>query len=171
MPVPLTFPVHFLSMFLAPDPGFFYRGNRATDWKSSLHYHFSTIENIGLTTIECILLTLTIFLFHTIYPQQKNLFSYLSADCSTLPDPCRYNQRYFSQTVGELIVYNSTGYSATGIRSGKILNLFSDTIMRWAGSEQTCLDLRLKSPDNLINEYPYLIKYDEKNYSDNGKYQ
>lgn len=60
-------------------------------------------------------------------------------------------------------MYNSIGYSATGIRSGKILNLFSDTIMRWQEVNRHASTLRLKVRPNLINEFPYLIKYDDKN--------
>ena len=73
--LPLLYPVQFLSHFL----GFFLSSfTGLTEWltarASSLP--LSNIENIGMTTAECILLTVTIFLF-THYFIRKQPFSIL----------------------------------------------------------------------------------------------
>jgi competence protein ComEC len=129
--LPLTFPVHFLSQFLAiildKLTGL---TELLTEKASSLP--FSTIENIGLTTINCILLTITIFLFTffilrkksipVLYPLSALLLLVLSGTIRVVS----------TKSTNELIVYNTIGYSATGVRTGRILNLYSD-LCCWAG--------------------------------------
>jgi competence protein ComEC len=53
--VPLTFPVHFLSMFIARVLDFL-TGLTELLTEKAASLPLSTIENIGITTIECIIL-------------------------------------------------------------------------------------------------------------------
>ena len=143
--VPLFYPIRFLSEFLAwvlsQMTGL---TELLTEKAASLP--LSTVDNIGLTTIECILLTITIFLFtlfllrrksiSAVYPLCALLFFVLAGTVKTIK----------TRTSDELIVYNSPGNAIIGIRSGRILNIFSDTSI--AGSEvnrhSSMLDLKVR---------------------------
>jgi hypothetical protein len=60
-----------------------------------------------------------------------------------------------SKTSNELIVYNTSGSSTIGIRSGKILNLFSDTSIVVPEVKRHCaaLGLKIKSTEMTNNYY------------------
>jgi len=124
--LPLLYPVQFLSGLLA-----IILNNLTgltellTEKASSLPW--SNIENIGMTTFECILLTGSLFLLsHFLIRKQSvpvvltilSVLLYVSA--LTISD-------ISVRTTNELIVYNTPGSSTIGIRTGKILNIYSDT--------------------------------------------
>ena len=87
----------------------------------------SSIENIGMTNVECILLTITIFLFtfyllnrkriSAIYPMAFLMILFIAG---TIRDISVKNGN-------EIIVYNTPGATTIGIRTGRILNIYSDT--------------------------------------------
>jgi competence protein ComEC len=159
--VPLTFPVHFLSMFIARILDIL-TGLTELLTEKAASLPLSTIENIGITSIECIILTVTIFLFTQFALNRKSIsviYPLTALLCLVLADTLRDIQIRRSS---ELIVYNSIGYSATGVRTGKILNLYSDTIMNWQEVNRHASTLRLKVKTNVINEYPYKIRYGDK---------
>jgi competence protein ComEC len=88
----------------------------------------SSIENIGMTLPECILLMAVIFTFSS-FILKKNfksvfyplLFTVLFVMAGTITE-------ILIRTSSELIVYNIQGSSAIGIRTGKFLNIYSDSI-------------------------------------------
>ena len=154
--VPMFFHIHFLSHFLAMLLNYL---TGLTEWltfrAASLPY--STIEGIGLTTSGCILLTCTIFLFSYWLLKKRSiplfyplLFLVLFVLSGTL-------REFSSKSSNELIVYNTVGSSTVGIRTGKILNLLSDTSVVLPEVKKHCatLGLRLKST-SLINGSYYL---------------
>jgi hypothetical protein len=88
---------------------------------------FSTIENIGMDTIDSFIFFFVIFLF-TRHMLDRNAI------------PVRYplyalTAFLFAVTFGavsdkassELIIYNTPGHIAVGVRTGKTMNFFSDT--------------------------------------------
>jgi hypothetical protein len=112
---------------------------------------FSAIENIGLTTIECILLTITIFLF-TYFLLRKQSISVLYPLSALLLLVLSGSIRDVStKATNELIVYSTIGYSAAGIRTGKILNLYSDTCITGQEVAKQCATLNLKTK---LNNFP-----------------
>jgi len=154
--VPMFFHIHFLSHFLAMLLNYL---TGLTEWltfrAASLPY--STIEGIGLTTSGCILLSCTIFLFSYWLLKKRSiplfyplLFLVLFVLSGTLSE-------FSSKSSNELIVYNTVGSSTVGIRTGKILNLLSDTSVVLPEVKKHCatLGLRLKST-SLINGSYYL---------------
>ncbi len=154
--VPMFFPIHFLSQLLAMLLNYL---TGLTEWltfrAASLPY--STIEGIGLTTSGCILLTCTIFLFSYWLLKKRSiplyyplLFLILFVLSGTLSE-------FSSKSSNELIVYNTVGSTTVGIRTGKILNLFSDTSVVLPEVKRHCatMGLRLKST-SLINGSYYL---------------
>ena len=126
--VPMLSPVHFMSHFFALILNFLTGLTEQLTAKAS-SLPWSNLENIGMTTIECLLLIVTIFLF-TNYILKKHTYSVLypvvmlmlfSTACTVIDITTR--------NTNELIVYNTPGTSSIGIKTGKKLILFSDTIL------------------------------------------
>ena len=123
---PMIFPVQFLSQFLARILDFLAGLTELLTEKAS-SLPLSSIENIGITRIECALLTITIFLF-TRYLLTRKSISVLFPAGALLTFILATTVREISiRRTNELIVYNSIGSSTVGIRTGRILNIFSDT--------------------------------------------
>ncbi len=123
------FLVHFIAIVLDQLTGL---TEALTSKAASLPY--STIENIGITTPECIFLIITIFLFTWFLLKKKSfpliypaVFLVLFVSAAGLKD-------LSTKKTSELIVYNSSK-NIIGVRTGKVLNLFSDTTI--IGSEVT----------------------------------
>ncbi len=158
----MIYPVHFLSHLLAIALNYL-TGLTGLLTAQTASLPSSTLENIGMTTIECILLTVTIFLFSHFLLKKKSfsiiypiaLFS-LFAISGTV---CEIKTR----TTNELIVYNIPGSSTIGIRTGKILNLYSDT--SFAGNEvkRDCATLGLRIKMNILKNKFYCIRAGEHN--------
>jgi hypothetical protein len=63
-----------------------------------------------------------------------------------------------SKKTNELIIYNTPGSSTIGIRTGKILNLFTDTLIVVPEVKRHCASLGLKIKSTLIgNNYHCII--------------
>jgi competence protein ComEC len=124
--VPLFFRIGFLSRFLAMILNHL-TGLTETLTRETASLPYSTIENIGLTVPECILLSITIFLFSYYFLKKKSIsliypvfFIVLMLSVSTLRDT-------ITRRTNQLIVYNTPGNTTIGIRTGKTLNIYSDT--------------------------------------------
>ena len=123
--VPLTYPVKFISQPLASMLDYL-TGLTETLTEKAASLPLSTIENIGMVTIESFLLFLFIYLFMLFimnrktfplhYPLFALLLFLLAGTIRSISD----------RTSGELIVYNGIGSSPIGLRTGRILNLYSD---------------------------------------------
>ena len=141
--VPLLFPLkiisHFLAVVLNSLTGL---TELLTRQASSLP--LASIENVGMTNDGCLLSTATIFLFsyfilkrksiHVIYPLAALLIFLLSATVREIA----------TRTTNEVIVYNTPGVATIGIRTGKILNLYSDTVFASSEVKRHCSTLGLK---------------------------
>ncbi|HEY5469047.1 MAG TPA: ComEC/Rec2 family competence protein [Bacteroidales bacterium] len=159
--VPLFFRIHFLSRFLAMllnhVTGF---TELLTAKAASLPY--STIEDIGSTTLECILLTCTIFLFSHFLLRKKSIpvfYPVLFLSLFVLVGTAR---DIYSKTTNELIIYNTPGSSTIGIRTGKILNLFSDTSIVAPEVKRHCATLGLKVKSTILVKNNYFIRVGDK---------
>ena len=124
--VPLTFPIIFISQFMATILGFLTELTETlTRIASTLPY--STIDNIGMTNVESILLTATIYLF-SIYLLKKESFSVnIPVIALLLFIMAGTIKKISNLNTNELIVYNTIGTSNIGVRTGDILNLYSDS--------------------------------------------
>lgn len=159
--VPMMFTVHFLSQFLALILNYLTGLTELLTAQASA-LPWSTIENIGMTTVECILLTLTIFLFSyfilkkqsfsIIYPITAMFLFVLSGTVTEIS----------TRTKNEVIVYNSPGSSTIGIKTGKILNLYSDTSLVGPEVLRHCATLGLKIKTNTLSNNIYCIEAGEK---------
>ncbi len=126
--VPLTFPIKFISQPLASLLNYLTGIIELITEKVS-DLPFSTIENIGMVPVETILLFFVIFIFmmflmnRRMYPLRYPVFALLVfVSAGTL-------RNISDRSSGELIIYNTAGSDAIGIRTGKTLNLYSDTTL------------------------------------------
>lgn len=144
--VPMFFRIVFLSQFLATLLNHLTGlTERLTQEAASLPW--STIENIGMTIPECILLSCTIFLFAFYFLKKKSIrliypviFLSLFIMAGTVTD-------VISKRTNQIIIYNTPGCTSIGIRTGKILNLYSDTSVIRTEVKRHCavLGLAIKS--------------------------
>ncbi len=155
--VPMLFRIVFLSKFLAMLLNHLTGlTERLTQEAAALPW--STIENIGMTIPECILLSCTIFLFAFYFSKKKSIsliypviFLGLFAMAGTVRD-------LISKKTNQLIIYNTPGCTSIGIRTGKILNLYSDTSIVRAEVKRHCAVLGLTVKSHPIDKKCNLLK-------------
>ena len=124
--IPLLFHIRFLSQFLGLLLNYL-TGLTEMLTARAASLPWSNIENIGMTTIECMLLAVTIFLFcHYLLKKKSISFLYPLVFLSLfiLADTVI---EISNRTSDELIVYNTQGSQNIGIKTGRILNIYSDT--------------------------------------------
>jgi hypothetical protein len=68
-----------------------------------------------------------------------------------------------TRNTNELIVYNTIGNTTMGIRTGRTLNLYSDTSMTGLEVNRHCATLNLKIRKNFIEEDALHIRTESKN--------
>jgi competence protein ComEC len=126
--VPMLFPVYFLSQFIAFLLNYLTGLTELlTARASSLPY--STIENIGMTTVECLILSGTIFIFSYYLLKKKSISIFYPLSFLIFFALAGTVLEIVTRTTNELIVYNTPGSSTIGVKTGKILNLYSDTTL------------------------------------------
>ncbi len=143
--VPLTFPLRFLSGFFARILGSLTGFTQyLTEKASSLPY--SSIENIGMITAQCILLITVTFLFALMILKKRSVSPVIAAFALLLFILAGTARHIRTKTTAELIVYNTTGYTTIGIRSGHTLRIFSDSLSsKEVNRHKAVLDLREKT--------------------------
>jgi len=124
--VPLTYPLKFISQPLASLLGYLTGITEMLTQKAS-DLPFSTIENIGMGTIETGLLFFFIFLFVMSVLNRKSFALRYPLIALLLFVSAGTVRSIADRTSSEIIVYNSIGTSPVGIRTGKIMNLYSDS--------------------------------------------
>jgi competence protein ComEC len=147
--VPLTFPVRFISQPLASLLNYLTGLTQLLTEKAS-SLPFSTIENIGMGTFESVLFFLFIFILMSFFMNRK-VCPFVYPVCALLLFISAGTIRIISdRTSGELIVYNTTGSDAIGIRTGKTLNLFSDTALMPPEVIRHCAARGLRLETNIL---------------------
>jgi competence protein ComEC len=149
--IPVFFHISFISSFLAVVLNFLTSVTEyLTAHAAALPY--SSIENIGMTTVECILLAVTIFLATT-WLTDRRRFSFLyPLIFLTLFIAAGTIKRIGLSRTNELIVYNSPGASFVGIRTGQTLNLFSDTSVVKPEIYRHCATMGLRMKQNALKK-------------------
>jgi competence protein ComEC len=121
--IPLTYPIGFVSHSLAVLLNFLTGLTETLTIKAS-SLPLSTIENIGMGRPEPSLLFATLFFFLVFLFNKRSLpvlIPLLSLLLFILAGSIR---EFRTRTSSELIVYNGSGGAVTGIRNGKLLNLY-----------------------------------------------
>lgn len=130
----LTFPLHFISKFLASILSLLTGITEVlTEKFSSLP--LSTIDNIGMTPVECILLAMTIFLFAWYILKKQSVSINYPLIALLLLSFTGTVKEISTRSTSELFVYNTIGSSTVGIRTGKMLTYYSDSVSASAKPE------------------------------------
>lgn len=160
--VPLTFPVVFISEIFAHVLNYL---TILTDWltETAASAAGSSIENIGLTTSGSILLTIFIFIISSWYllkPRISALYILASLLVVLVAGTFRELRVKLSN---EVIVYNVPGMSSVGIRSGKVLHLYSDSAIIAPDVRKHSATLHLKIIPESITESSFFLKSGNRN--------
>jgi len=123
---------------------------------------YATIENIGITIPECILLTIFIFSFTRFLLKRESGSIVLPMAAFLCLLLAGLLKELSVSRSSELIVYNTIGRASIGIRTGKTIYLYSDTLPQ--GQEVTrhlaALNLRKKTIEQ--DHSPLVIQVAEK---------
>jgi competence protein ComEC len=159
--VPMLFPVKFLSQLVATILNYL-TGITELLTERAASLPWSNIENIGMTTIQCILLTVTIFVF-SCYLLKKRPFSilypvwllilFLIAGTVTGIE---------TRITNKVIVYNTPGSSTIGIKTGRILNIYSDTSVAGQEVQRHSATLGLRTKTVVITNKPQFLEAGNK---------
>jgi competence protein ComEC len=155
--VPLTYPISFISHFVARILDFL-TGLTETLTEKAASLPLSTIENIGMTTIECVLLTITIFLFTRFFLNKRSLSVIFPLSMLLLFLIAGTVRVIGTKTTSQLIVYNTQGYLTIGLREGNKTNIYSDSSFVGQEVKRHCAVLNLKTEANFVRGTPTLIK-------------
>jgi competence protein ComEC len=158
----LLFHIRFVSMFLGAVLDKL-AGLTELLTKTVSDLPFASIENIGMTTVGCLLLSVTVFLF-TYYILKRRSFPAIYPLAALLIFLAAGTAReLWVRSTNELIVYNTPASPAIGIRTGKILNLFSDTTAASTEVKRHCAALGLRLNMSFSGKKRYCIKAGETN--------
>jgi len=159
--VPLLYPLKLISTLLATALG------KMTGFTENItaiaaDLPGSGIENIGMTPLECILLTITIFSVTFYILNRKKISVFYTLGVFMLLVTIGTITEISVRNSNELIVYNTPGTTTIGIRTGKILYVYSDTSMIRPEvlKHSSTLGLRIKL--NVLNENLYYINAGKK---------
>ena len=159
--VPLTYPLEFISHPLAMLLSWLTELTETLTEKAA-SLPLSTIENLGMGPYESILLFITIF-FVMLYlfnrrsiPVRLPLYILLFF---CLADSIR---DISVRTSKELIVYNTANNVAVGVRSGKILDLYTNSESLQTEVSRHCASLRLRMRPHFSNDKYTLISTEDK---------
>ena len=155
--VPVLYPLKFLSGFLGSALDNL-TGITEIMAAKAASLPSSSIENIGMTVPECILLFAFVSMIMRfalkkspipLYYPLFLLLLYLTAGTIT---------QIFTKTTNELIVYNGSGSPAIGIRTGNVLNIFSDTLFLRPEVSRHSATLGLYTRMNLLKDGHHCIR-------------
>jgi len=157
----LTYPVYFLSFHLMKLLGHLSGLTEYLTGKAS-SLPFSTIENIGITTGGCIFLMATIYLTVR-YVLNREKVSVLLPVYALLGLVIISTARdIMTRKSSELIVYNTINSTTVGIRTGKNLQVYSDSLFSQEVNRHSAV-LRLKKNISPLTKEALLITAENKN--------
>jgi competence protein ComEC len=159
--IPLTYPIEFISHPLAMLLSWL-TGVTEMLAEKAASLPFSTIENLGMGPLESILLFMAIFLF-MLFLFNRRSFPVLYPIAFLLLFFLTDSIRDISvRTSNELIVYNTSGAGAIGIRTGKILDLYTNSELPQPEVIRHCASGRLRIRQHSLNEKFTLISTADK---------
>lgn len=173
--IPLTYPVEFISHPLALILNWL-TGVAETLTERAASLPFSTIENLGMGSLESILLFFTIFFFlwflfnRRSFPVRYPVYALL---IFCLTDSLR---DISVRTTGELVVYNTAGPDAIAVRTGKILDIYTNSESPPQEVSRHSASAGLRIRQHALNEkFNLIVKGDNKilicNFLSNNLFQ
>jgi competence protein ComEC len=167
--VPLTFPLVHISQFLTRILDMLtWLTEFLTEKAASLP--LSTIDNIGLTPIECIILSAAISLLFW-YLLKKPRIPLIYPLMALLLFSITYTSRYFITGMSrELVVYNTAGEAAIGLRTGRKMRLFSKGSVVPKEVIRHCSVLGLKIENTRLQDEPLFVNFENHSILISDKY-
>lgn len=160
--VPMLFPVQFISQFLALILSFLTGLTELLTAKAA-SLPGSNIENIGMTNVECILLTGTIFLFSYFLLKKHSFSVFYPVTALILFVFAGTYIEISNRATNEIIVYNTPGIPSVGIKTGKVLNIYSDTSIVRPEVLRHCATLGLRVKTTALKNRYYCFRAGKKN--------
>ena len=160
--IPMLYPIVFLSKTLALVLNYLTGLTELLTAKSA-SLPWSNIENIGMTTVECILLMGTIFLLSYFLLNKHSISVFYPISLAIALVAAGTITEISVRTTNELIVYNTPGSSTIGIKTGKILNIYSDTALIRPEVIKHCATLGLRIKTNTLKNKYYCIRAGKRN--------
>jgi len=159
--VPLTFPVYFISKFIAVILDF-EAGLTGMLTARAAALPFGSMENIGMTIPECILLSITIYVFAIFLLKKKPFPTFIPLAFLVIYTSFSTFTAFSKNNSSDLIVYNSPLSMSVGIRTGNALNVWSDTIIARPEVIRHAATLGLKLKTRCITGHLACISTGEK---------
>jgi len=155
--IPLLFPLKIISGMLGAALNYLTGLTELLTAKaSSLPY--SNIGNIGMITPECVLMAVSIFLLIQYLLNRKSIKPLYPITVLLLLAVFSTAKNIYVRRSNEIIVYNTPGASTIGIRTGKILNVYSDTTLIQPEVLRHVATLGLKLKHNLLTKEAIMIR-------------
>jgi competence protein ComEC len=155
--IPILYPVGFLSMLLGRSLDFLtYLTEYLTGRAAALPG--SGIENIGMTIRECVLLTIAVFTITSFLLKRKPVSLFYPLLMTVLFMIALTIKDIRLKRSCELIVYNSPGTVSIGLRTGKVLNLYSDTLLPGPDVLKHSATFGLRIKMNRLTNDPVLLR-------------
>lgn len=159
--VPLTYPLKFISKPLASLLGFLTSATE-TLTKKAASLPFSSIENIGMPPLGSFLLFVTLFLFLYWFIDRKSLRIQYPLAALLIFMLVGAVRDISNKRSAELLVFNRTGSAAFALRTGKTLNLYSDSNAAEQEVIRHCATRNLKMKVNMILRNIIYLKVGEE---------
>ncbi len=159
--VPLTFPLVGISKLLASVLSFL-TGITETLTEKFSSLPLSTIDNIGMTPVECILSAITIFLFTWYILKKQSVSIHYPLIALLLLVTAGAVKEISIRNTNEMIVYNTVGSSTVAIRTGKVLTSFSDTVLAIPEVLRHSATMRLKPVSRTITDNKCFLRTGDK---------
>jgi competence protein ComEC len=159
--IPLIYPIHFISK---PVALILDRLTGLTEFLTAKASSLpgSNIENIGMLPPECFLLGITIFLFCFYIIKNKPISVFYPAFSLLLFVIAGTITGISTKSSNQLIVYNIPGSTTIGIKTGKVLNIYSDTLSARPEVLRHCATLGLILRTNTLKSNILYIRAGDK---------
>lgn len=159
--VPLIFPFAVVSQPLA-DVLCWLAGLTEYLTATAASLPLSTIDNIGINAAGCFIMTISIFLTLRFVLDRKSLPAALPLASWLLLATAGTVSGIAVRNSSELVVYNTVGYPAVGVRNGRILNLYTDSLPPGPEVSRHCSMQQLRVESKPLPDNPLLIKSGNK---------
>jgi competence protein ComEC len=160
--LPIFYPIQFLSEILAIILNYLTALTELLTAKAA-SLPLSNIENIGMTPLECFILTASVFSFCYFLIKKQSVPIILPLILIVLYAAAGTTSAISVGKSNELIVYNTPGSSTIGIRAGNTLNIYSDTSLIRPEVIRHSATLGLQIKSNSLKSAGYCIRAGEKN--------
>jgi competence protein ComEC len=160
--IPILFPLKVLSGLLGAALNYLTGLTEYLTAKAS-SLPLSSIGNIGMITSECILMAVAVFLLIQYLLNRKSIKPFYPLSVLLILAAISTAKDIHIRKSNEIIVYNTPGAATIGIRTGKILNVYSDTSLILPEVQRHVATLGLKIKHNLLKDKACMLRIgDEK---------